>query len=123
MVTQLQGALLDLNRSVPDDTDAVILELGANDMLRGTDPNVTRTALAEILRNLEARRIVVLLCGVRTPTTFGDEYKSAFAAMFSGLASEHNALLYPAFDDAFVDDPQLKAADGFTQIRPGSERS
>jgi acyl-CoA thioesterase I len=43
--------------------------------------------------------------------------------MFSDLAIEYNVLFYPAFDDAFVDDPQLKAADGFTQIRPGSERS
>ena len=77
-------------------------------MLRGTDPNVTRAALAAILRNLEAQQIVVLLCGVRTHTNFGDEYKSAFAAMFSGLASEHNVLFYPAFDDAFVDDAQLK---------------
>ncbi|WP_247417048.1 GDSL-type esterase/lipase family protein [Bradyrhizobium sp. 159] len=104
--------LARLNRSVPDDTDAVILELGANDMLRGGDPTVTRTALAEILRNLEARRIAVLLCGARTRTTFRDEYKNAFAAMFSGLASEHNVLFYPAFDDAFVDDAQLKLLDG-----------
>jgi len=58
--------LARLNRSITDDTDAVILELGANDMLRGFEPSVTRAALVMILRNLEARRIVVLLCGVRT---------------------------------------------------------
>jgi len=104
--------LARLNRSVPDDTDAVILELGANDMLGGVDPSVTRTALAEILHDLDARRIAVLLCGVRTRTTFGDEYKNAFAAMFSGLASEHDVLFYPAFDEAFVDDAELNLLDG-----------
>ena len=102
--------LARLNRSITDDTNAVILELGANDMLRGFEPSVTRAALVMILRNLEARRIVVLLCGVRTQPSHGDEYKSAFAAMFAGLASEHNVLFYPAFDDAFVDDAQLTAS-------------
>jgi len=113
--------LARLHRSVPDDTEAVILELGANDMLGGFDPSVTRTALVEILRNLEARRIAVLLCGVRTRTTFGDEYKSAFAAMFSSLASEHNVLFYPAFDEAFVDDAQLKLSDGLHPNAAGIE--
>ncbi|MET4040312.1 hypothetical protein [Bradyrhizobium sp. RT6a] len=80
--------------------------------MRGTDPNVTRTALAAILRNLQSRRIVVLLCGARPHTIFGHEYEKAFAAMFVGLASEYNVLLYEAFDDAFVDDPQLKTLGG-----------
>lgn len=115
------GGLARLSRSVPDDTDAVILELGANDMLRGNDPNVTRTALVEIIRNLEARRIVVLLCGMRIRTKFGEEYKKAFAAMFSGLAGEHNVLFYPAFDDAYVDDAQLKLLDGLHPNEAGIE--
>jgi acyl-CoA thioesterase-1 len=105
--------LARLNQSVTDDTDAVILELGGNDMLRGTEPNVTRTALAAILHNLRARHIAVLLCGARTHANFDDEHRNAFAAMFSGLASEYNVLFYPEFDDAFVDDAQLKATDGF----------
>lgn len=113
--------LARLNRSITDDTDAVILELGANDMLKGFEPNVTRAALAEILRNLEARRIVVLFCGVRTQPSRGDEYKRAFAAMFSGLASEHNVLFYPAFDDAFVDDAELKLPDGLHPTAAGIE--
>ncbi|WP_018321689.1 GDSL-type esterase/lipase family protein [Bradyrhizobium sp. WSM2793] len=113
--------LARLNQSVTDDADAVILELGGNDMLRGTEPNVTRTALAAILRNLETRRIVALLCGARPHTNFGDEYEKAFAAMFSGLASEYNVLFYPAFDDAFVDDAQLKARDGLRPNAAGIE--
>jgi acyl-CoA thioesterase-1 len=110
-----------LDRVITDDTDAVILVFGGNDMLWGIDPNVVRAALAEILRKLEARRIAVLLCGLRTQSKFGDEYKNAFAAMFSGLASEHNVLFYPAFDDAFVDNPQLKALDGLHPNAAGSE--
>jgi acyl-CoA thioesterase I len=97
--TAVRG-LARLNRSITDDTDAVILELGANDMLGGFEPNVTRAALAAILRNLEARRVVVLLCGVR---------------------SEHNVLFYPAFDDAFVDDAQLKLPDGLHPTAAGIE--
>jgi acyl-CoA thioesterase-1 len=113
--------LARLNRSITADTDAVILELGANDMLRGFEPSVTRAALAAILRDLEARRIVVLLCGVRTQPSLGDEYKSAFAEMFSGLASEHDVLFYPTFDDAFVDDARLKLPDGLHPTAAGIE--
>ena len=113
--------LARLDRVITDDIDAVILVLGANDMVWGIDPNVTRTALAEILRKLEARRIVALLCGARSQTKLGDEYRKAFAAMFCGLASEHNVLFYPAFDDAFVDDAQLKALDGLHPTPAGIE--
>jgi acyl-CoA thioesterase I len=113
--------LARLDRTITNDTDAVIVELGANDMLRGFKPNVTREALAEILRNLEARRVVVLLCGVRTEPMFGAEYERAFAAMFSALASEHNVLFYPAFDDAFVDDARLKQPDGLHPTAAGIE--
>jgi acyl-CoA thioesterase-1 len=111
--------LARLDRSVTLDTDAVIVELGANDMLRGFEKNDTRAALGAILRNLEARRVVVLLCGVRTQPRFGDEFKSAFAAMFSDLAKEHNVLFYPAFDDAFVDDIRLKLTDGLHPTATG----
>ena len=114
--------LARLTRSITDNTDAVIVELGANDMLRGFEPAVTREALAAILQQpLEARRIVVLLCGVRTQPTLGDEYKRAFAAMFSGLANEHNVLFHPAFDDAFVDNVHLKLSDGLHPTAEGIE--
>jgi len=113
--------LARLNRVITDDTDAVILELGWWDMVRGLDPNVTRTALAAILSNLEARRIVVLLCGVRAHTNFGDEHKKAFAAMFVGLAREYNVLFYPAFNETFVDNAQLKALDGLHPNAAGNK--
>lgn len=111
--------LARLERSIADDTNAVIVELGANDMLKGFDPNVTRAALGAILRYLKTRRIVVLLCGVRTQPSFGDEYDRAFAAMFSNLATEQNVLFYPAFDDAFVHDAKLKLADGLHPTAAG----
>ncbi len=110
-----------LDRSVPDNTDAVIVELGANDMLKGFDPGVTRAALTAILRKLEVRRIAVLLCGVRTQPSGGDEYKGAFAAMFRDLAAEHDVLFYPAFDEAFVDDARLKLSDGLHPTAAGIE--
>jgi acyl-CoA thioesterase I len=100
--------LARLNRSVPENTDAVILELGANDMLKGYEPVSTRRSLMAILRNLRSRHIVVLLCGVRTAPSRGDQYRKAFAAMFAGLAREYNLLFYPVFDEAFVDDAQLR---------------
>jgi acyl-CoA thioesterase-1 len=111
--------LARLDRSVPAGTDAVILELGANDMLQGFKPSVTRSSLAAILRKLEAKKIAVLLCGVRTQPDLGDEDKRAFAAMFSGVATEHNALFYPVFDGAFVDQAQLKLSDGLHPTAAG----
>lgn len=113
--------LARLNRVVTDDTDAVILALGWWDMARGLDPNVTRAALAEILRDLEARRVVVLLCGVRAHTNFEDEHEKAFAAMFAGLAREFNVLFFPAFNEAFVDNAQLKAVDGLHPNAAGNK--
>lgn len=110
-----------LNRSVPEDTDAVILELGAIDMLYGVEPTITRTSLAAILQNLRARRIAVLLCGAAPHTKLDDEHKTAFAAMFSGLASEYDVLFYPAFDDAFVNDAQLKEIGDFKPNAAGTE--
>jgi acyl-CoA thioesterase-1 len=113
--------LARMERSIAQDADAVIVELGANDMLKGFEPNVTRSALSAILRNLEARHLAVLLCGVRTEPNAGDEYKSAFAAMFSNLAKEHNVLFYPAFDEAFVDSAELKLPDGLHPTAAGVE--
>src|SRR5262249_50270558 len=77
------GGLSRLEWSVPEGTDAVIVELGANDMLRGFDPSVTRNALSQILARLTARHIPVLLCGMRAAPNLGGEYARAFDPMFS----------------------------------------
>lgn len=113
--------LARLNRSVPEDTNAVILELGAIDMLFGVEPTITRTSLAAILQNLKARRIAVLLCGAAPHTNLDDEPKKAFAAMFSDLASEYDVLFYPEFDDAFVNDASLKEIGDFRPNAAGTE--
>ena len=78
------GGLARLDWSVPDGTDAVILELGANDMLRGIDPKVTREALDEIVRRLKARHIAVLLCGMRAAPNLGPDYGARVRRDLSG---------------------------------------
>ena len=87
------GGLARLDWSVPDGTDAVILELGANDMLRGVDPKVTRKALDEIVRRLKARNIEVLLCGMLAQPNLGPDYARAFDAIYPDLAAANDLLL------------------------------
>src|SRR5207237_6463191 len=67
-----------LDWSVPEGTEAVILELGANDALRGTDPKVTRSALTDILARLKAPAIAALLCGMVAPADYGSDYSARF---------------------------------------------
>src|SRR5437899_6494459 len=67
-----------LDWSIPEGTDAVIVELGANDALRGVDPSVTRAALTDILARLKARGIAVLLCGMVAPPNYGSDYSARF---------------------------------------------
>ena len=111
------GGLARLDWSVPDGTDAVILELGANDMLRGVDPKVTREALTEIVRRLKARHIEVLLCGMRAAPNFGPDYVRAFDAIYPELAAANDVLFYPFFLEGVVADPKLNH-----RRRPASDR-
>jgi acyl-CoA thioesterase-1 len=106
------GGLARLDWSVPAGTDAVILELGANDMLRGFDPKVTREALSEIVRRLKARNIEVLLCGMRAAPNLGPDYVQAFDAIYPELAAANDILLYPFFLEGAVADPKLNIGDG-----------
>jgi len=106
------GGLARLDWSVPAGTDAVILELGANDALRGLDPKVTRAALEGILRRLKERGIAVLLAGMRAPPNLGADYVGAFDAIFPELATENDALLYPFFLDGVAADRALNQPDG-----------
>lgn len=93
------GGLARLDWSVPRGTDAVILELGANDMLRGIEPSVTRQALEQILRRLAERHIAVLLCGMRAAPNLGAEYGRVFESIYPQLAAKYDTLLYPFFLD------------------------
>jgi len=109
------SGLARLAWSVPDGTDAVILELGANDMLRGVDPKLTRGALEQIVRQLTDRGIPVLICGMRAAPNLGEDYARAFNVIFSELAAayaDRNVILYPFFLDGVAADPKLNQADG-----------
>ena len=107
-----------LDWSIPEGTDAVILELGANDAMRGTDPDVTRAALSDILTRLKARKIAVLLCGMLAPPNYGAEYAARFNAIYPELAKQFDVPLYPFFLDGVVADNKLNQADG---IHPTAE--
>ena len=104
--------LARLDWSVPQDTDAVIVELGANDMLRGIRPEVTRAALDAILRRLSERHIGVLLCGMRGAPNLGADYGRAFERIYPELAAKYEALLYPFFLDGVASDLGLNQPDG-----------
>jgi acyl-CoA thioesterase-1 len=106
------GGLARLDWSIPDGTDAVIVELGANDALRGIDPKVTRSALDGILRRLKERGMAVLLAGMRAPRNLGEDYARAFDPIYAELAAAHGALLYPFFLDGVAADPALNQGDG-----------
>jgi len=101
-----------LDWSVPDGTQAVILELGANDALRGTDPAVTKSALSDILTRLKARGVAVLLCGMLAPPNYGKDYAERFNAIYPELSKSFGVPLYPFFLDGVAADAKLNQADG-----------
>jgi len=107
-----------LDWSVPDGTEAVIVELGANDALRGVDPAVTRAALSEILGRLKARGIAVLLCGMLAPPNYGHDYADRFNVIYPELAKSYGVALYPFFLNGVAADAKLNQADG---IHPTAE--
>ena len=107
-----------LDWSVPEGTEAVIVELGANDALRGIDPAVTRAALADILTRLKARNIAVLLCGMLAPPNYGSDYAARFNAIYPDLATSFGVPLYPFFLEGVAAQAKLNQADG---IHPTAE--
>jgi acyl-CoA thioesterase I len=108
-----------LDWSVPEGTEAVIVELGANDALRGTDPTVTRGALTDIVRRLKARGIAVLLCGMVAPPNYGNEYSARFNAIYPDLARSFGVPLYPFFLEGVAADARLNQADGLHPTAEG----
>jgi acyl-CoA thioesterase-1 len=108
-----------LDWSVPQGTQAVIVELGANDALRGTDPAVTRAALTDIVTRLKARGIAVLLCGMLAPPNYGGEYSARFNAIYPDLAKSSGVPLYPFFLAGVATDTRLKQADGLHPTAEG----
>jgi acyl-CoA thioesterase-1 len=107
-----------LDWSVPSGTEAVIVELGANDALRGTDPAITRAALSDIVSRLKARGVAVLLLGMLAPPNYGSDYAARFNKIYPDLSKSFGVPLYPFFLDGVAADPKLNQADG---IHPTAE--
>jgi acyl-CoA thioesterase I len=101
-----------LDWSVPEGTQGVILELGANDALRGIDPAVTRAALSDILTRLKARGVAVLLCGMLAPPNYGKDYADRFNTIYPELSKSFGVPLYPFFLDGVAADAKVNQADG-----------
>ncbi|MEP4031435.1 arylesterase [Roseibium polysiphoniae] len=106
------GGLGRLDWSVGPDADAVIVELGANDMLRGIAPELTRENLTEIVSRLRERGVAVLVAGMLAQRNLGDEYAEAFDPIYADVAAAHDALLYPFFLEGVALNPELNLPDG-----------
>lgn len=106
------GGLARLDWSVPDGTKLVILELGANDMLRGITPDITEKNLDAMLARLKARGIPVLLVGMLAAPNLGEDYGQAFNGIYPRLAEKYGVPLQPFFLDGIVGDAALLQADG-----------
>ena len=113
------GGLARLDWSVPEGTQAVIVELGANDMLRGVRPQITRDALTAILQRLRDRHIAILLCGMRAAPNLGADYVQSFNAIYPELAAKYGTLLYPFFLDGVAGNRSLLQPDGMHPAAAG----
>jgi len=113
------GGLDRVEWSVPDGTDGVILELGANDMLRGTDPGVTEKALDAIIAKLKARGIPVMLAGMRAAPNLGPDYGKRFDGIYPRLAERYGLVLYPFFLDGVAGERSLALPDGLHPTKEG----
>ncbi len=111
--------LARLDWSVPKDADAVIVELGANDALRGLPAADARDNLDEIVSRLTARGQKVLVAGMMAPRNLGPDYVAAFDPIFADVAKAHGALVYPFFLDGVALDPKLVLPDGLHPTAEG----
>lgn len=96
-----------------------IVELGANDGLRGLDPAATRKNLDAILTRLKAAGVRVLLAGMYAPPNLGRDYGREFNAIYPELAEKHKVALYPFFLDGVAANPALNQADGIHPTAKG----
>ena len=106
------GGLERLDWSIADGTDLVVLELGANDALRGIDPALTRSNIDQMIQRLKARNIKVVLAGMLAPPNMGADYAEPFNAIYPELAAQHQVVLYPFFMDGVITKSDLKLNDG-----------
>jgi acyl-CoA thioesterase-1 len=116
------GGLSRLDWSVPDGTQLVILELGANDMLRGIAPELVEKNLDAMLEKLAARKIPVLLAGMIAAPNLGHDYQEAFGSIYPKLAEKYGATLYPFFLEGVADNAALELEDGMHPNAKGVEK-
>ncbi|MBV9113454.1 MAG: arylesterase [Hyphomicrobiales bacterium] len=113
-----EDGLARLDWSVPKETQGVILELGANDALRGLDPKRCEATLDQIIGTLKGRSIPVLLCGMYAPRNLGTEYVDAFDGIYPRLSRKYHLILYPFFLDGVAGDSALTLPD---KLHPNAE--
>jgi acyl-CoA thioesterase I len=117
-----EDGLLRFDWSVPEGADAMILELGANDMLRGMPPEGAKQALSDMLAKAKARKIATLLTGMRAAPNLGAAYQRAFDSIYPDLAKRYSVDLYPFFLDSVATDPKLNQKDGLHPNKDGVEK-
>jgi len=115
----VSAALERFDWAIPDDADAVIVELGANDALRGVDPTQTRATFTKLLDRLTARKIPILLVGMKAPRNYGADYAAHFDPLYTELAAAYHTALYPFFLDGVALDPIYNQADGLHPTAKG----
>jgi acyl-CoA thioesterase-1 len=113
------GGLTRLDWSLADKPDLVILELGANDMLRGIDPATVRANLDAMIGKIRASGAKLLLAGMQASPNWGEKYKREFDLIYPELARRHGVALYPFFLDGVVMNPELNQPDGLHPNRRG----
>jgi acyl-CoA thioesterase-1 len=113
------GGLARLDWALADEPDIAIVELGANDGLRGLDPAALSANLDAILQRLRAADVRVLLAGMRAPPNLGRDYEAAFNRVFPALAEKHDVAFYPFFLEGVAARPALNQPDGIHPNRAG----
>ena len=114
------GGLARLDLALAETYDAAIVELGSNDALRGLSVEQTQANLEQVLTKLKARKIAVLLTGMKAPRNLGPEYVGAFDAIYPALAKKHGVLFYPFFLEGVAANLKLNQADGIHPNEQGT---
>ncbi len=114
-----QSGLARLGWALADQPDMVIVELGANDALRGLDPAITRNNIEQIILQLKEKNIKILLAGMLAPPNLGEEYGKRFNRIYPDLAQKHQVTLYPFFLEGVAGHPTLNLDDGIHPTKQG----
>ena len=113
------GGLNRLNWSLQDDYDLFVLGLGANDMLRGIAPEITKTNLSKIIDTVLDKDIKLLLTGMKAPNSYGFDYQQSFNDIYPNLAEEFKISFYPFLLEGVALIPELNQSDGKHPNREG----